>query len=287
MKLILVILISLGLALCATSQDTRGTKDVSSKISESSRGGNLNKESSNLFNRPSYNRQWFGGDYSNFYDRPGFRGNSIFNQDRYGYNSDNVYDSRRNWDEFGDDVGRWGNRLWERYAPSNLWERYGPSRSYNRDNYGGNRDYPQQSPLSSYDPFGIVGKTVDYFKSDYPRPELSLSKYFRSDWIPSVDIKESDKLFLISLDLPGVTKENLKMRIEDSTKLIVEGERQVRQQDLDTDVSEVKYGKFIRSFNLPTDVDVDGLKARLFNGILEITVPRRDVPGSRRLINID
>jgi len=294
MKLLFLILVSLAIALCATrtTTDTRGTKDVSSKITQDTGSRTQGSgSSSNHFNRPSGNRDFYGD--SNFYDRPGYNrdyGNSIFRgdyQDNFGYSSpygssDNLYDRDRSWEQFGNDLSRWGSRVWNKYTP-NWSDRSSYSGGYGDRNFGYSPSSYGRSHSSSYDPFGIVGRTLDY-----PRPEFSLTKYFRSDWIPSVDIKESDKLFLISLDLPGVTKENIKIRIEDSTKLIVEGERTLQQQgDLESDVSEVKYGKFIRGFNLPTDADIESLKVRLVNGILEITIPRRDVPGARRNINID
>ena len=107
------------------------------------------------------------------------------------------------------------------------------------------------------------------------------------DWIPSVDIIENKDGFIIRADLPGVSVENIDVRMEKGI-LTLAGER---QGDIDEDAEgprriERATGKFERRFSLPESADADGISARCSNGILEIAIPKLAEIQQRR-INIE
>lgn len=96
-----------------------------------------------------------------------------------------------------------------------------------------------------------------------------------ADWNPRVDISESDSAFLIRGDIPGVAKEDLKVSVEHGV-LTLQGERRQEQEENNQRFHRVErsYGSFLRSFTLPENVDITGLKARINDGQLEVTIPK-------------
>ena len=96
-----------------------------------------------------------------------------------------------------------------------------------------------------------------------------------SSWTPSVDIHETEESFVLSVDLPGVKKEDVTLEVKDSI-LSIGGER--RQEKEVTEKSahriERRYGKFSRVFNIPSNVDASRVKAAYKDGVLQVTLPK-------------
>jgi len=93
------------------------------------------------------------------------------------------------------------------------------------------------------------------------------------DFMPNVDIKEDDKQICICCDLPGLKKEDVKVRLENGL-LTIEGEKKEDKEEKDIKWHRVERfrGKFSRSFQLPDNVDQDNLKAKFNEGCLNISV---------------
>ena len=77
------------------------------------------------------------------------------------------------------------------------------------------------------------------------------------DWSPSVEISENDTEYLIRADLPAVRKEDVHVTLDDSM-LTISGERKQRTEDKSEKSHRVEtaYGKFSRSFSLPTNLEI-------------------------------
>ena len=95
------------------------------------------------------------------------------------------------------------------------------------------------------------------------------------EWSPAVDIKETEKEYLVKAELPGVKREDVKVSLEDGV-LMIEGER---RQELDvkgekTHRVERFYGKFCRSFTLPEYADASAIRAESKDGVLNVHVPK-------------
>ena len=94
---------------------------------------------------------------------------------------------------------------------------------------------------------------------------------------PSVDIHEGDKAYRISVEVPGVEEDDLKLEV-DGHQLVVSGEKlQESSEGEEGDKAyrvERRYGQFRRVLNLPDDALVDDISARFRNGVLTVTVPR-------------
>lgn len=100
---------------------------------------------------------------------------------------------------------------------------------------------------------------------------------------PDVDVFENPKAHILQCDLPGVVREDVRIRLE-GARLVIEGERRSAQPEGSRPRAvERGHGTFRREFLLPTDVDAEGVKASLEEGVLTVTVPRvgggaRDIP---------
>lgn len=97
------------------------------------------------------------------------------------------------------------------------------------------------------------------------------------DWNPVVDISENKDEFLVKAEIPGVSKENVSIQVDDRV-LTVKGEKKLEYEtDNDkTHRSECLYGSFIRSFTLPKDVEEENIRADYKNGVLTLTIPKSE-----------
>ncbi len=107
-------------------------------------------------------------------------------------------------------------------------------------------------------------------------------------WAPAVDVVADSEAYRFRFDIPGVSREQLQISIEDRV-LTVSGER----EDVHTDSgqpgerrvwrSERNYGKFSRAFRLPSDAQSAEISARYENGVLEVVVPKAEEVKARRI----
>lgn len=94
--------------------------------------------------------------------------------------------------------------------------------------------------------------------------------------VPDVDIHENDKQLTLTAELPGLEEKDMELTLKDGIPTL-KGEKKCEFEDMkdDTHMLERSYGKFVRSFTLPTSVDQNKLKARFDKGLLKITMPKR------------
>jgi len=90
---------------------------------------------------------------------------------------------------------------------------------------------------------------------------------------PSVDIKKGQDGFEISVELPGVKKENVDVAVEEGV-LKIQGKKESSEEEKEnTYRSERTFGKFERAFKLPDKVDENEIEAKYKNGILKLVLP--------------
>ena len=115
---------------------------------------------------------------------------------------------------------------------------------------------------------------------------------FRSDeelsfagWAPAVDVQETDKEYVIKADLPEVKKEDVKVEFEDGV-LTLEGERKLEKEEKGKTFHKIErgYGKFVRRFGLPTEVDGTKVSAEFKEGVLNVHLPKS--PNGKRAIAV-
>ncbi|MEJ2068311.1 MAG: Hsp20/alpha crystallin family protein, partial [Deltaproteobacteria bacterium] len=94
-------------------------------------------------------------------------------------------------------------------------------------------------------------------------------------WSPVVDIYETDESVILKAELPGMTKEDISIEINENN-LVLKGERCFQKDIKEENYHRIErsYGTFSRSFTLPDTVDRDNVTANFKDGILEITIPK-------------
>ena len=96
-----------------------------------------------------------------------------------------------------------------------------------------------------------------------------------SGWSPAVDVQETDTEYVIKADLPDVKKEDVKVELLDGA-LTIEGERQQEKEEKGKKFHKIEreYGKFLRRFALPNEVDASKVQADFKNGVLNVHLPK-------------
>lgn len=98
-----------------------------------------------------------------------------------------------------------------------------------------------------------------------------------ADWLaPASDASSNDDAYRISVELPGVSEEDIHLSVEGGVVTVSGEKTETREEKGETwYFSERQYGSFKRSFRLPEDADADKAEAHVKNGVLEVSVPRR------------
>jgi len=96
-------------------------------------------------------------------------------------------------------------------------------------------------------------------------------------WMPLTDIIEGKDNYVLKLDLPGVSKNDVKISYSDG-QLMISGERKQEKESKDSKYHRVErsYGKYYRSFTLPQKIQEDKIDAEFKDGQLTITVPKSE-----------
>lgn len=102
---------------------------------------------------------------------------------------------------------------------------------------------------------------------------------------PRLDIDEDDEAIQISAELPGVKMEEVDVSLEDDV-LTIRGEKRRERRDERARVSERSYGAFQRTIQLPFAPDPDEVQAQFENGVLMITLPKRERAHAARKIEV-
>lgn len=99
----------------------------------------------------------------------------------------------------------------------------------------------------------------------------------RADWAPAVDIRENQESFQIDAELPGMSKDDIKVTVQDGV-LTIQGERRREEEVGEGKQHRIErvYGNFLRRFTLPQNVDEDSVRARFKDGVLSLTVNKSE-----------
>ncbi len=130
--------------------------------------------------------------------------------------------------------------------------------------------------LVNWTPFRDMEGIIDRYANltaPHARAAGGAGKAF--DWRPSVDISETKRDYLIKAELPEVEKEDVHVSVENGL-LTITGERKYLKED-ETETQhrvESMYGRFSRSFTLPSDTDEAKISAKSKNGVLTVRIPK-------------
>ncbi len=135
--------------------------------------------------------------------------------------------------------------------------------------------------LVRWDPFRELEDMSDRLNRMFSRPGLSQANgketMIVADWVPAVDVSETDGEFQIKAEIPDVKKEDVKVTLEDGV-LTIQGQRKQEKEEKGTKHHRVErtYGSFVRSFTLPDLVDEEKVKAEFKDGVLNLQLPKSE-----------
>jgi len=119
---------------------------------------------------------------------------------------------------------------------------------------------------SLFDPFSA-------WESAFPKTNF----FTTSEFVPQVDISESDKAIHVHAELPGIPKENIKVTLRDGV-LEISGNKDITTETKDEKRKyrrvERSYGSFVRRIAVPSNVDASQVKAKYENGVLKLEIPK-------------
>jgi HSP20 family protein len=138
--------------------------------------------------------------------------------------------------------------------------------------------------LRRWDPFREMERLTERMERLFEEffPTLRREEEREFIWAPAVDVYENDKAYVVEVDLPGLRKEDVRVTVQDGV-LTIQGERRLTREDKESGYhrQERFYGKFLRSFTLPEMVDVDRISAEFKDGVLRLTLPKRESTAGR------
>jgi len=140
--------------------------------------------------------------------------------------------------------------------------------------------------LVTYDPLRELRSLQDevnrVFSSSFSRG--SDNEMMRGAWSPTVDIYENKDQIVLEAELPGMKPEDVNISVENNV-LTIHGERKFEKKDEKDNFHRVErsYGSFTRSFTLPPTVSSEAADAVFENGILRLTLAKREEAKPRRI----
>jgi HSP20 family protein len=137
--------------------------------------------------------------------------------------------------------------------------------------------------VTKYDPFSEAPEFSTGFRSFQDAINRMLSEpRSQRPWTPAVDIFETENELVIKADLPDVDMKDIQVEMENGT-LSLKGERKFESEEQNQGYHRIErsYGSFARYFSLPDTVEPEKVKADYKNGVLKVTLPKKEIAKPR------
>lgn len=131
---------------------------------------------------------------------------------------------------------------------------------------------------------GVQDEVNRIFNATFPKWFQTEEGLVRGSWTPVVDIREGENSIVLEADLPGLKSEDFRLSIENYV-LTLSGERKFEKESKGESYHRVErqYGSFTRTFSLPTTVNVEQVAADFRDGVLRVTLPKREEVKARQI----
>lgn len=140
--------------------------------------------------------------------------------------------------------------------------------------------------MIKYDPFRELRSLQDEMTRLFAGavPRSGGEQMAHGAWLPSVDIYEDKDRLVLEADLPGLNREDFEISVENNV-ITLKGERKFEKKVEGDNYHRVErsYGAFTRSFTLPQTVTAEGATADFENGILKVSLPKREETKARKI----
>ena len=133
--------------------------------------------------------------------------------------------------------------------------------------------------------FDKLQKQINHFNNLFPVISGDdESNIVTSHWTPAVDVQEEDDRYVLTADVPGVDPKNLEVTMENGM-LTIKGERKTEATEEKEGYKRIERscGSFYRRFSLPDTADVEKIKAESKDGVLRLTIPKREAVKARKI----
>ena len=135
--------------------------------------------------------------------------------------------------------------------------------------------------VARWDPFRELEDMSDRLNRVFNRPSAMRQNgketMTAADWVPVVDVIETDRDYVIKAELPEVKKDDVKVTVHDGV-VTLQGERRQEREDKDRRFHRIErsYGSFVRSFTVPDFVDETKVSAEFKDGVLSLHLPKTE-----------
>jgi HSP20 family protein len=140
----------------------------------------------------------------------------------------------------------------------------------------------ETSPLARW---GFFGDDFDRVFEGLVRPPRWVEEAQADDLVPAMDIRERENEYVVRTDLPGVKKDDIQITLENGMLTITAETRSEKEEKEDGQVlrQERRYGKYVRSLRLGSQVDGNKLKAGYKDGVLELVLPKAEAVKPKKI----
>jgi len=133
--------------------------------------------------------------------------------------------------------------------------------------------------LSVWDPFADLNRVQREFEKSFFGPRTR-----NADFAPAVDVHEDTERLVLRAELPGVKREDIEVSI-DANVLTLKGERKLEKEEQGRRYHRIErsYGTFVRQFQLPSNVDTAQIDAQLAEGVLTVSLNKKQELKARKI----
>ena len=135
------------------------------------------------------------------------------------------------------------------------------------------RFVPFRSPLRDV---AVLQNRLNSIFQDFARTDEGSEALGAGNFMPAVDVYEDAEKLVLKLEVPGIRREDLDIRVEGRT-LTVKGERKFESQEKEENFHRIerRYGSFMRSFTLPSSVNTEKVEATSADGVVSISFAKK------------
>jgi HSP20 family protein len=122
----------------------------------------------------------------------------------------------------------------------------------------------------------VLQNRLNSIFQDFARPEETSEALVTGSFVPAVDVYEDAEKLVLKLEVPGIRREDLDIRVEGRT-LTVKGERKFESEGKEENFHRIerRYGSFVRSFTLPSTVNTEKVEATSADGVVSISFAKK------------
>jgi HSP20 family protein len=141
--------------------------------------------------------------------------------------------------------------------------------------------------LTIWRPFQDLKKEMDRLWQEFFGKSYLPERWEVVEWAPAVDVSETEDEVIVKADLPGVKPEEIEINLVDNV-LTIKGEKKRETEEKKENYYRVEryYGSFMRAIQLPSEVDVEKVKAQYKDGVLKVILPKKP-EAKKKLIKVE